>query len=297
VQTVRQRAISYKVGYNPMPHIDAHHHYWHPARGDYGWMPEDNPTLSRPYSPADLTGLLETSQINQTVLVQAAPSVAETEYLLGIADATPHVAKVVGWINFEDPSQITTLRRLAAHPKFVGVRPMIQDIDDDDWMLRDDVQWAYQALIDLDLTFDCLGFPQHLKNFHTLLTRYPALRSVIDHCMKPLIREHSTTNFKHWASGISHLSKDTNVYCKLSGLVTESDEDWSAAALKPYTEHILEVFGANRIMWGSDWPVVRLRCEYHDWFQLAQQLVGDVSSVDRERIFSGTARDFYQIKS
>ncbi len=274
--------------------IDAHHHFWQPARGDYGWMPVDDAVLSRCYAPKDLAAALTSTGVSATVLVQAAQTVEETEYLLGIADATDHVAAVVGWINFEDRSQLTTLQRLAAHPKFVGVRPMIQNLPDDDWMLRDEVQWAYQALIDLDLTFDCLGFPRHLKNFHTLLTRYPEMRSVIDHSMKPQIRTHSDSNFKFWADGISALAADTVCCCKLSGLVTEGDDDWSYQMLKPYTDHVITAFSAQRVMWGSDWPVVRLRCEYEDWFALAQRLTGNLPETDRESIFAGTADNFYR---
>ena len=121
--------------------VDAHQHYWQPARGDYGWMPKDDPILSRPYFPADLAPFLKTAGVDRTVLVQAAPTVEETEYMLGIADATPSVAAVVGWIDFEDRSHLKQLERLKSHPKFVGVRPMIQDIADVDWMLRPDVQW------------------------------------------------------------------------------------------------------------------------------------------------------------
>jgi len=275
--------------------IDAHQHFWHPARGDYGWMPENHPIITRPYAPIDLSSYLSHSKITQTILVQAAPSVAETEYLLGIADATPHVAKVVGWVDFEDASQIDTLQRFAAHPKFAGVRPMIQDLADDNWMLRDDVQWAYQAIIDLDLTFDCLGLPKHLSNFHTLLSRYPAMRVVIDHCMKPQLRDHNSANLRQWAKGMSALANNTNVFCKLSGLVTECDSDWSLDIIKPYTDHVLEAFGTQRIMWGSDWPVVLLKCEYDDWYQLAQQLTAELSSSEQTRLFAGTASDFYRI--
>lgn len=258
-------------------------------------MPDNDPILTRPYSPADLASGLDASGITQTVLVQAAPCVDETHYMLGIADATSHVAKVVGWIDFEDSSQTDTLHRLAAHPKFAGVRPMIQDIADDNWMLRNDVQWAYQKIVELDLTFDCLGFPRHLENFRTLLTRYPAMNAVIDHCMKPQFRDHSDSNFQQWAAGMTRLANETSVYCKLSGLVTECDSDWSVAALKPYTDHLLSVFGVERIMWGSDWPVVRLRCEYDDWYQLACQLTAELSSSERDRLFSGTAIEFYGI--
>lgn len=278
-----------------MTYIDAHHHFWNPARGDYGWMPPDDPVLSRPYTPADLNAALDVTNVLQTVLVQAAPTVDETEYLLGVADATPYVAKVVGWINFEDPGQADTLKRLSNHPKFSGVRPMIQDLPDNNWMLRDDVQWAYQALTELDLTFDCLGFPAHLENFHKLLTKYPTMRSVIDHCMKPQFRTHSEEHFSYWAKGMTRLATDTNVYCKLSGLVTEADTDWSLDMLKPYTDHMLSVFGAERVMWGSDWPVVRLRTEYENWFSLAMALTAELSQSQREQVFAGTAKDFYRI--
>jgi len=257
-------------------------------------MPVDDPILTRPYAPQDLAESLVTTGVTATVLVQAAPSVEETEYLLGIADATPLVAKVVGWINFEDASQRATLERLARHPKFAGVRPMIQDLPDDDWMLRDDVQWAYEALIDLDLTFDCLGFPRHLDNFHTLLKRYPSLRAVVDHCMKPQFRNHSDSNFTTWADGIAALA-NTGACCKLSGLVTEADDDWSLTMLKPYTDHVLNAFGPERVMWGSDWPVARLRCEYTDWYTLAQQLCDDLTPPQRDRVFAGTATEFYRL--
>lgn len=279
-----------------MNYVDAHQHFWNPARGDYGWMPPDDPTLSRPYSPDDLSTALHATGIQHTVLVQAAPTVGETEYLLGIADATSHVAKVVGWVDFEDPAQIETLTRLAAHPKFSGVRPMIQDLPDDNWMLRDDVQWAYQAIIDLDLTFDCLGLPVHLNNFHQLLTTYPQMRAVLDHCVKPQLRAHSEVNFNIWADGMTRIAKDTNACCKLSGLITEADTDWSIAALKPYTDHVLSVFGAERVMWGSDWPVLRLRSEYEEWFTLAMALTAELSQPQRDQIFGGTATKFYRLQ-
>jgi L-fuconolactonase len=275
-----------------MVQIDAHQHFWHPARGDYDWMPMDNPVLARPYAPDDLAPELAAQGIGHTVLVQAAATVEETEYMLGIADATPHVAAVVGWIDFEKPSDLGHLRRLANHPGFVGVRPMIQDIPDDDWMLREDVQWAFRAVCDLGLTFDALGFPRHLANFHTILTRYPDMRVVVDHCMKPQIRDHSEAGFRAWADGISRLA-DTGAYCKFSALVTEANPDWTVADLKPYADHVFRAFGAERVMWGSDWPVVRLRCEYADWRAAAAALTAGLSDSERARIYGGTASEFY----
>ena len=273
--------------------IDAHQHYWHPARGDYGWMPQDDPVLARPYGPADLQPHLDAHGIGGTVLVQAAATVNETEYMLGIADATPHVLGVVGWVDFERPEDLAQLRRLAAHPKFKGVRPMIQDIPEDDWMLRDDVQWGFRAICDLGLTFDALGFPRHLANFATILTRYRGMRVVVDHCMKPAIRAHAPEAFRHWAEGMSRIAGETTAFCKLSGLVTEAAEGWSVEDLAPYAEHVLAAFGPERVMWGSDWPVCRLRAEYDVWRQTAEHLSAHLPEAARAQVFGETATAFY----
>ena len=276
--------------------IDAHQHYWQPQRGDYGWMPRDNATLNRAYGPRDLEPLLDRHGIDATVLVQAAPTVAETEYMLGLADGSDRVAGVVGWVDFEDPGARETLARLAGHPAFKGVRPMIQDIPDDGWMLREDVQWAYRAICDLDLIFDALGFPRHLENFLTLVQRYPDMRVVVDHCMKPQIRDHSDAGFAQWAEGISRIAA-TGAYCKLSGLVTEANADWSVADLQPYVDHVLQAFGPARVMWGSDWPVCRLASEYDRWLAAAEALTAGLSGADKARIFGGTATEFYRLKT
>ncbi len=277
--------------------IDAHQHYWAPSRGDYDWMPQDNPILARPYGPADLAPALTAHSIERTVLVQAAATVHETEYMLGLADATPSIAAVVGWVDFEQPADLTHLRRLAQHPKFVGIRPMIQDIPDPDWMLRDDVQWGFRATAELGLTFDALGFPRHLANVLTILRRYPDLRVVVDHCMKPQIRAHTPASFQHWADGISRIAQETGAYCKLSGLVTETDTDCSADALRPYAEHILTAFGPDRVMWGSDWPVCHLRCTYADWHHTARALTSHLPPAAQAQIFGGTAAAFYGLGS
>ena len=277
--------------------IDAHQHFWEPERGDYDWMPQDDPILARKYQPADLSASLEKHGIARTVLVQAAATVAETDYLLGIADASEAVAAVVGWVDFEDPGQLGHLERFAKHPKFVGVRPMIQDIPDVDWMLRDDVQWAYKAIADLDLTFDALGYPPHLDNFLTLTRRYPELRVVIDHCMKPRIRDHAEDpeGFERWAEGMVRLAGQTQTYCKFSGLVTEANKDWSLDDLRPYVNHVLSAFGPNRVMWGSDWPVCLLRASYDAWLEAARALTVHLGEAERAQVFGGTAARFYRL--
>ena len=273
--------------------LDAHQHYWNPARGDYGWMPKGDPVLDRAYLPRDLEPQLAAHGVTRTVLVQAAPTVQETEYMLGIADATESVAAVVGWVDFEDPGDRAHLERLKAHPKFRGVRPMIQDIADVDWMLRDDVQWGYRALMDLGLTFDALGFPRHLANFLTLLTRYPGMRTVVDHCMKPQIREDSREHFTFWADGMARIARETGAFVKFSALVTEDGPGWTVERLKPYAEHVFEVFGPARVMWGSDWPVCRLRAEYADWRGAAEALTAGLTVAEKARVFGGTASEFY----
>ena len=273
--------------------IDSHQHFWNPARGDHDWMPKGDPILDRVYRPGDLVGTLVRHKIDGTVLVQAAATVNETEYMLGLADASDFIKGVVGWVDFENPADAKVLERLKGHPKFKGVRPMIQDIPDDDWMLRDDVQWGYAALADLDLTFDALGFPRHLANFLTLLKRHPKMRVVIDHCMKPQIRAHSVENFAFWADGMARLAGETGACVKFSALITEDTPEWSVERLRPYAEHILKVFGPDRIMWGSDWPVCRLRAEYETWLSAAHRLTAHLPLAEQKRIYGGTAEEFY----
>jgi L-fuconolactonase len=275
--------------------VDAHQHFWNPARGDYLWIPKGDPVLDRRYVPADLAPSLAQHKVDRTVLVQAAASVAESDYLLGLADATSFVAGVVGWVDFEKPAAKSDLARLAGHPAFKGVRPMIQDIPDINWMLREDIQWAYRAICDLDLTFDALGFPRHVEPFLALMKRYPALRVVVDHGMKPAIKDHDPTAFAHWAEGMTRIAGQTHAFCKFSGLITEAGADWTVDDLRPYADHLLRVFGPKRIMWGSDWPVSRLAGGYDRWWDAARDLTSDLPPEAQDLIFGGTARQFYRL--
>lgn len=274
--------------------IDSHHHLWDPSRGDYGWMPKDDPILSRVYSLREGEETFAANGVAHTVVVQAAPTVAESDYLLSLADQSDVLAGVVGWIDFEDASHRAQLDRLAAHPKFRSVRPMVQDISDNDWVLRPEIRWAFDALLDLDLAFDALGFPRHIARFREIFQRYPDLRVVIDHCLKPEI---ALGAFDEWAREMEQLAHETNALCKLSGLVTEAGEDHGEAALKPYVEHVVAVFGAERIMWGSDWPVCRLKTEYGDWLSLAKSLTDHLPGSQQQAIFGGNCRKFYKLST
>jgi len=270
--------------------VDSHHHFWNPARGDYFWMVGDGiAPIAKRIGPKEMAPLLVKHGVGKTVLVQAAPTVAETDYMLGIADTTDHVAKVVGWVDFESREDLKQLARLAKHPKFSGVRPMIQDLPDAEWMHCKDVQWAYDAIIDLDLTFDALGFPIHLEPFLRLFNRYPKMRMVIDHCMKPVIRE---GKFEPWAAGMAKIAQETDVFCKLSGLATEAAAGWKIETLRPYVEHVLAMFGPGRVMWGSDWPVLNLNGSYDRWLAAAQKLV---PIKQQAQVFGKTAKAFYRI--
>ena len=275
--------------------IDAHQHFWNPRRGDYGWIPTGDAVLDRAYRPADLWPQMLECGVDSTILVQAAPTIEETEYLLGIADAAPFVGGVVGWINFEDPREINSLERIARVTRLRGLRPMIQDIDDEHWMLKPDLDWAYRALTEKGLVFDALGKPRHLPHFLTLARRYPDLTIVLDHCMKPDIANHTNQSFATWAEGISRLAALPQVHCKLSGLVTEAIGDWSIEDLRPYTDHVLAEFGAGRVMWGSDWPVVRGRAEYAAWYEAARQLTAHCSAEDQTLLFGTTAARVYDL--
>jgi len=269
--------------------VDAHFHLWRIGRGDYGWM-DGNPDVAairRDYAPADFPG--RALGIDRAVIVQAAPTVAETDYLLALADATDWIARVVGWVDFENLEDRAALERLARHPKFAGVRPMIQDIPDLDWMHRADIQWGFDAVRDLGLTFDALGYPAHIENFLRLFERYPDMATVIDHCMKPRIRDGA---FDGWAAGMERIARETPVNCKLSGLFNEAAPGATAADLRPYAEHLLAVFGPDRLIWGSDWPVVTLNGSYAGWLAAARSFVPPAAQA---AVFGGTATRFYNI--
>jgi L-fuconolactonase len=269
--------------------IDAHQHFWRPARGDYGWLTPDLPTLYRDFMPTALAPILGQQKIDGTILVQAAPTVAETEFLLEIADETPFVYGVVGWVDFDDTNSLGEIARLAKHPKLVGLRPMIQDIVDDDWMLRPNLAPILDAMIQQDLAFDALVLPRHLPNLREFLARYPNLRVVIDHGAKPEI---ANGHFDDWANDMMLIAREGRTYCKLSGLLTEAGEDWNITNLEPYVAHLFKHFGTQRLIWGSDWPVLTLATSYDKWLSIARTFVPDASE---DAIFGQNARDFYRL--
>lgn len=270
--------------------IDTHQHFWKLDRGDYGWLTPDLAPLYRDYLPDDLAPLLHEAGIDGTVVVQAAATVAETGFMLSLADRHDWILGVVGWVDFESPEAPATIARLAAHPKLVGLRPMIQDIAEDDWMLRDALRPAIAAMIAHDLSFDALVMPRHLGHLKTFLARYPDLRVVVDHCAKPEIRN---GEFAPWAAGIREIAAVQTTFCKLSGLVTEAGETWTPEDLSPYVGHVLEVFGHGRVLFGSDWPVLNLQSSYGRWHALVRDALSAASAQERAAVMSASARKAY----
>ncbi len=270
--------------------IDAHQHFWRLDRGDYGWLTPDLTALYRDFLPEDLEPLRRKAGIEGTVLVQAAPTTAETRFLLGLADATPWIAGVVGWVDLEEADAPEQLAALREAPAFLGVRPMIQDLPDPAWMLRPTLEPALQTLTELGLRFDALVKPAHLPNLVRLLERNPDLQVAIDHGGKPDIR---TGSFDGWARDMTQLGRETNAVCKLSGLATEAAPDWGDPDLRRYVDLLLEAFGPGRLLWGSDWPVVELAGGYEAWRAASLRLLDDLDSRDRAGVLGENARRFY----
>jgi L-fuconolactonase len=270
--------------------IDAHQHFWRPSRGDYGWLtPEAHPAICRKFLPADLAPLLVDAGIEATVLVQAAPTAAETDYLLALAAGTPFVAAVVGWADFEAPDAPAAIEAAAANPKLRGLRPMLQDLDDEAWILRPAVAPALDAMERAGLRFDALVTPRHLASLARLLADRTDLKSVLDHGAKPDI---AGGEIGPWAAQMRSIANDSSACCKLSGLVTEAGEKWTAESLKPFVDVLLDAFGPARLMWGSDWPVVNEAGGYAAWHSAAAAMTEGCAPADRDLIFGGTAQAF-----
>lgn len=272
--------------------IDSHQHFWQLSRGDYDWLTHDLAPLYRDFLPEDLGVHITAARVSKTIVVQAAPTDAETDFILALADSTEFIGGVVGWVDMESSAATNRLKTLAENPWFKGIRPMIQDIKDDNWMLKPELQPAFECLIEQDLTFDALVFPRHLQNLKILLKRYPELKVVVNHGAKPDI---AGEIWQPWAEEIASIGEETNTYCKLSGLLTEAGERTEHAAIKPYISQLLTSFGTSRLMWGSDWPVLNLAGDYQSWHDMAVKFIDDSAPTAKGAIMGKNAQAFYHI--
>ncbi|MDF1658871.1 MAG: amidohydrolase family protein [Verrucomicrobiales bacterium] len=270
--------------------IDAHQHFWKTSRDDYGWLTPDLEVLYRDFLPKDLKPLLDSCGVGKTILVQAAPSRAETDFMLELAREHTFIAGVVGWVNFEATDVVAQISEMSAEKLLVGLRPMIQDIPDPDWILRPEIEPAFQTMVNHHLVFDALVLPVHLKNLLSIAERFPDLKIVIDHAAKPPIRDGVPQS---WFSEIKALAQYPQVTCKLSGLVTEAGENWKPEDLRPVIDHLLSSFGPGRLIWGSDWPVLNMAGDYHQWIEVAKEATNKLTSDECSAIFGGNAEKTY----
>ncbi|MDO6695312.1 amidohydrolase family protein [Aliiglaciecola sp. 3_MG-2023] len=274
--------------------VDSHFHIWQLKRGDYHWLTPEITTLYQDFSPQDYHLQSQPITVYKAVVIQAAETDAETDYLLSKSEVEG-ISAVVGWIDFESDidNVLKRLAFLATHPAFKGVRPMLQDMDDVNWILNPDFQPIFEHLTKHNLRFDALVRIGHLSAINKLAVQYPNLKIVIDHCAKPNIAE---CEFVEWALAISSFATLKNIFIKVSGLTLEANaEQQSVSDFKPYFNHVYQVFGANRMMWGSDWPVLNLQSNYADWLHISQKLVEPLSLIEQQRFWSGTATEFYNL--
>lgn len=272
--------------------VDAHIHFWRIGCNDCTWPPPALAAIHRDLLPDDWQREAQACGIAAAIAVQSQPSGRDTAWLLELARDDARIAGVVGWTDLAARDASERITVLASHPKLCGLRPMLQDLPDDDWILQFAVTPAIEAMIAHDLCFDALVRPRHLPHLLRFAERHPALRIVIDHAAKPDIAH---GGLEPWRASIAALAELPNVNCKLSGLLTEAGEHWRADDLQPYVEQLLATFGPRRLLWGSDWPVVNLAADYSRWLNLADTLAG-LAGDERAALFGDNAVRVYGIQ-
>jgi L-fuconolactonase len=264
--------------------VDAHHHFWDPARAEYPWLTDDLAPIRRAFGPADLGPSLASTGVEATVLVQTRSSVEETEEFLGTAAATSFIRGVVGWVDLRDPGAEDAIARLQASPggdRLVGIRHQVHDEDDPAWLLRDDVRRGIAAVGRAGLVYDLLVRTRELSAAREVVAAMPDVRFVVDHLAKPPIRDGA---LRPWADEVDQFASLPNAWWKLSGLVTEADwATWQPADLRPFVEHVLAAVGPGRVMFGSDWPVCLLAASYDRVVATARGLLEDAGLSDPEQ--------------
>lgn len=273
--------------------IDAHQHFWHYTPRDYGWISDEMQTLKRDFQPNDLKPLLDRAGMDGTIAVQARHTLQETDWLLELAEHHPFIKGVVGWVDLQAPDVHEQLETYAQRPKFRGVRHIVHDEADDRFMLRPQFLHGLSLLASFDLAYDLLLFPKHLPIAADVAQRFPQQRFVLDHIAKPAIKAHS---FAPWDADIRALARFPNVFCKVSGMVTEAAwNTWKPDDFTRYLDTVFDCFGPERLMFGSDWPVCTLSGAYADVVLLVQQYVRGLGIEEQDRVFGGTAADVYAL--
>ncbi len=275
--------------------VDSHHHFWDRTMAgyDHGWLEEPgNEKICRNFLPADLEPRIQAAGIDKTVFVQTQHNVEETRWVLSLAEQHDWLAGIVGWVDLASPDCEAQLEEFKDDPYFVGVRHLVQN-EPDDFILRDDILRGLSVLEKHDVAYDLLFFVPQLQHAASVARQFPNLRLVIDHLAKPYIKAGAIDG---WREDFIAAAQCPNVYCKLSGMVTEADwNDWTPEDLKPYVSTALEHFTPDRCMFGSDWPVCELAATYQQVFDALTECIGGVSDSEREKILGKNAIDFYRL--
>lgn len=272
--------------------IDSHQHFWVYDPGQYPWIPQGSP-LQRDWLPSDLEPLLARTGLQGSIAVQARQTIEESHWLLTLADHAPIVRGVVGWVDLRSDKVEEQLTALSKHPKFVGVRHVVQDEPDDRFMLRPDFLRGIGKLKAFKLTYDILIYPRQLPAAIELVRRLPDQPFVLDHIAKPLIKDRTLSP---WREQIRDLARSENVLCKVSGMITEASRtDWKAADFRPYLDAVFAAFGGDRLMYGSDWPVCLMAGSYEKVFGLVDEYCRALDGAVRDKFFGGNAARFYGV--
>ena len=273
--------------------IDSHQHFWQYSPAEYPWISERMSAIRRDFFPPDLKAELTGSGIDAAISVQASQTIAETRWLLELARENDFLLGVVGWVPLIGSNVADLLGKLAHEPKLVGIRHILHDEPDDFYMLRDDFNRGIRELRLFKLPYDILIFERHLSQTITFVDRHPDQIFIVDHLAKPRAKD---LELSPWRENIEALARRPNVYCKLSGLVTEAEwNSWSEAELRPYIEVVLTAFEPRRVMFGSDWPVCLVAASYSQWVETVANAISRLSIPEQERIWSGTAGEVYRI--
>ncbi|HWK99105.1 MAG TPA: amidohydrolase family protein [Parapedobacter sp.] len=276
-----------------MDRIDSHQHFWHYHPTRDAWITDDMVAIQRDFLPPDLEPLLDANGVSGCVAVQADQSEAETSLLLDLADRYPFIRGVVGWVDLQAVDVSGRLAHFSRHPKLKGIRHIVQAEEDHRFLLRPAFMAGVEALAAHRLTYDILVKPHQLDAVTEFVASFPTQPFVIDHLAKPYIK---AGVYRPWADQLAAIARYGNVYCKLSGMVTEADWlTWKPADFEFYIQHILDVFGAGRVMFGSDWPVCNVAAQYDEVVGLVEQAIGHLSPHDQELIWHRNAVDFYRL--
>ena len=277
----------------PYEKIDAHHHLWKYSAAEYPWISENMGPLQRDFLIQDLTDVLEESDIEGVITVQARQDIGRNSMAARFARSHDVVRGVVGWVALTDPKVDRDLEDFCTHSKLKSVRHVLHDEPDDLFMLREDFNRGINLLKDFDLRYDLLIFERHLQQTIQFVDRHPNQIFILDHIAKPRIRERMMSP---WRENLTDLAQRENVFCKLSGLVTEATwQSWTEGDLDPYLQVVLTAFGAKRLMFGSDWPVMLLGSSYKRWVDAVRGAISHLSEYEQERILGNTAMEVYRL--